>query len=195
MVRFFIALCLLFVAALSANASPTEFAKARRSLTQIKIAEKTLAQSIKKMTEAERIKLKRVTRGLDSDGDGLADVLEPSLGANRCDADSDDDGLDDDNDVGEDDSDSDDDGVPDGTEVETKGLVQSFNDPELVVGSTKLQITSTTVFFRGLTSKADLTPGVCVEAEGRRVGTVVLVDKIKRHRGPACGNDGGGDDD
>jgi len=149
------------------------------------------------MTKTERRRFKRAVRGLDSDRDGVADVLEPSLGANRCDADSDDDGLDDNSDGDEDRSDggTDGGGSDDGVEVETRGLIQSFNDPDLVVGSTRLQITTTTVFFRGLTSKADLLPGVCVEAEGRRVGSTSLVDKIKKHRGPACGNDGGGDDD
>jgi hypothetical protein len=178
----------------SASATPSDLSKAKRAVAQIKRSEQDLKRSIQKMSDAERTKFKRGTRGLDSDGDGLADVLEPVLGANRCDSDSDDDGLDDDDDLDEDSGDSDDDGVPDGSEVEAKGLIQSFNDPVLVVGTSTLQITVSTVFFRGLASKADLVAGVCVEAEGRRVGGLLLVDKIKRHRGPACGNDGGGDD-
>lgn len=195
MYQLLLALCCVLVCLHSASAGPSDLAKAKRAVAQIKRAEQELRRSVERMSEADRSKLKRGTRGLDSDGDGLADVLEPVLGANRCDSDSDDDGLDDDNDFDEDRSDSDGDEAPDGSEMEIKGLVRSFNDPELFIGSTILQITTSTVFFRGLASKAELVPGICVEAEGRRVGSANIVDKIKRHRGPACGSGRGGDDD
>jgi hypothetical protein len=181
--------CLFLLAALqSAYAGPRDLKNAQNAVSKIKQEERKLAASIKKLSDLERARLKRSTRGLDSDGDGLADILEPSVGGNRCDADSDDDGVDDDEDSDEDKSDSDDDGVPDGMEVETKGRIKSFNDPELVVGTTTLKITSSTVFFRGLSSKSDLLAGVCVEAEGRRVGSDILVNKIKKHTGAECGS-------
>jgi len=194
MVRILCLLVLLAVSAItSANAAPSDLNKAKRALAQIKSGERDLARSAKRLSETERERLKRNTRGTDSDGDGLADVLEVPLGANRCDADSDDDGLDDNEDSDEDNGDSDGDGVSDANEVETKGLIRSFNDPLLVVGTTTLKITATTVFFRGLMSKADLQPNTCVEAEGHRVGSDILVQKIKKHTGAECGS--GSDDD
>lgn len=191
MTRLFIALSLLFVAVQAAYAGPNDFGKARRALESIKKGERDLSSALKKLTSSERARLKRTTRGLDSDKDGLPDVLEPSLGAGRCDADSDDDGLDDGDDSDEDNSDGGGGGIDDGETVETKGVITSFNDPQLVIGTTRLEISPGTIFFRGLSSKADLVQGVCVEAESSRVGTTLVVDKIKKHRGSACG---GGDD-
>lgn len=178
----------------SAWATPADVKRAKRAIADIKKSEQELSRSVKKLTQLERKNLKGATRGVDSDGDGLADVLEGVLGSKRCDADSDDDGVDDNTDIDEDNSDSDGDGVPDGMEVETKGKIVSFNDPVLVIGTTSLNITSTTVFFRGLTSKADLTAGICVEAEGRRSGGTILVDKIKRQKDSDCGSSSGNDD-
>lgn len=181
MVRILFVLALLAASNLSsAYAAPRDVIKAKRAVAQIKIGERALTEAASKLTTAERRLIKRSTRGTDSDGDGLADVLEPSLGANRCDADSDDDGLDDSEDLDEDNGDSDDDGVSDGDEFEVKGRIVSFTDPVLVIGTTTVKITVNTVFFRGLSSKADLLVNLCVKAEGHRVGADILVDKIKK---------------
>jgi hypothetical protein len=186
MSKYLLLILVCCVATASAIAAPADVKKAKRAISDIKKSEKLLTQSMKKLSNDERRALKRSTRGTDSDGDGVADILEDSLGAKKCDADTDDDGVDDNQDLDEDKADSDDDGVPDGMEVETKGRISSFNDPILVIGSTTLKITSSTVFFRGLTSKADLMAGTCVEAEGRRSGGELLVDKIKRQKDSDC---------
>jgi hypothetical protein len=185
-------LCLATLA--SATASPNEVRRAKRAIADIKRSEKALAQSVKKLSQDEKKSLKSLTRGVDSDGDGLADVLEEAVGSNRCSADSDNDGLDDNEDLDEDNNDSDRDGVPDGMEIKSKGRVVSFNDPILVVDSATLQITATTIFFRGVASKADLVAGLCVEAESHRVDTLILVDKIKRLKDSECRPPGGNDD-
>ncbi len=179
-------------------ASPNELAKARRSVVRIKNEERNLIKSFRKLSESEQEVLKR-TKGNDSDGDGLADAIEVAAGANLCDADSDDDGIDDKDDSNERNGDSDGDGVSDGNEVETKGRIQSFDDPNLIVGSTTLKITANTIFFRGLSSKSDLQRDTCVEAESHKVGSDLLVQKIKKHTGSECGSgssdDDSGDDD
>jgi hypothetical protein len=186
MKNLFLSILLALVIISPAFSAPADLKKAKRLITEIKKSERSLSQSIKKLSNDERRALKRSTRGTDSDGDGVADILEDSLGAKKCDADTDDDGVDDNDDFDEDKADSDDDGVPDGMEVETKGRIASFNDPALVIGSATLKITASTVFFRGLSSKADLIAGTCVEAEGRRAGSEIIVDKIKRQKDSDC---------
>jgi hypothetical protein len=186
MIKFILSLLISLATLVSAYATPSDVNRAKRAISDIMRSEKSLAQAVKKLSQDERKALKRSTRGTDSDGDGVADILENSLGAKKCDADTDDDGVDDNDDIDEDKADSDDDGVPDGMEVETKGRISSFNDPVLVVGATTLKITPSTVFFRGLTSKADLIAGTCIEAEGRRSGAEILVDKIKRKKDSGC---------
>jgi hypothetical protein len=171
-----------------AHAGPSDLNRAKRSLVQIKKAERGLSLSMKKLTAAERSKLKRSTRGLDSDGDGIADVLEPYLGASRCDADSDDDGIDDDDDLDEDGEDNDSDGTSDGAEAEIKGRIEAFNDPVVTIGSATGQITSATRFYRGLSSKSDLVLGTCVEARGRRDSGAFIIEEIKRERSHDCGD-------
>ncbi|MFO0416298.1 MAG: DUF5666 domain-containing protein [Pseudomonadota bacterium] len=192
MLRLTIIIAVLIFSSLNAWASPSDLAKARRTLTSIAKAEKDLIRTAKKLTPAERAKLK-ASRGKDSDGDTVNDVVEGAIGSNRCDADSDDDGLDDSDDSDEDSSDSDGDGYGDALEVEAKGKVTSFNDPVLVVAGKTFQVTSSTIFFRGLTSKADLTAGTCIEVEGHKVGAGVVADKIKRENDSGCGS-GSGDD-
>jgi hypothetical protein len=194
MLRLLLTICVFLAGFNLAYASPSEVRQIKNSVTRIKQEERKITSSFKKLSARERDNLKKTTRGLDSDGDGLADTLEPALGSNRCDADSDDDGLDDDQDQNENEKDSNDNGVPDGSEVETKGRIASFNDPILVIGTTTLKITAATVFFRGLSSKSDLVAGTCVEAEGRRNGSEILVDKIKKKRDSDCGGSGSGDD-
>jgi hypothetical protein len=180
----------------TAFASPNDLGKARRSIELIKREERSLTRTIKRLSGTEREKLKSTTKGLDSDGDRVPDLIEGAIGSNRCDADSDDDGVDDNTDPNERNGDSDDDGVSDGNEVETKGRIQSFRDPILVVGTTTLTITDSTVFFRGLSSKDDLQVNTCVEAESHKIGLALVVQKIKRHTGAECssGGDAGGDD-
>jgi hypothetical protein len=195
MLRTLVLTLIIAITSINASfASPSELGKAKSAIKRIRSEESKLTKSFRKLSETERAKLKSTTRGVDSDGDGLPDVIEAAIGSNRCDADTDDDGLDDNGDSDERDSDGDDDGVPDGNEVETKGLIQSFNDPVLVVGSTTLTITASTVFFRGLSSKADLQASTCVEAESHKVGADLLVQKIKKHTGTECGAGSGGDD-
>jgi hypothetical protein len=192
MLRLAVIMAILLASTFNAWASPTDLAKARRTLASITKAEKDLLRTAKKLTPAERAKLKS-SRGKDSDGDSVSDVVEGAIGSNRCDADSDDDGLDDSDDRDEDSSDSDGDGYSDGLEVEAKGQVTSFNDPILVVAGKTFEVTPSTIFFRGLTSKDDLTTGTCIEVEGHKVGDGVVADKIKREKDSGCGS--GSDDD
>jgi hypothetical protein len=186
MLRLSLIVAFIIATTVQAWASPSDLAKAKRSLASIAKAEKELARTTKRLTAAERANLKR-SRGKDSDGDSVNDVVEGAIGSNRCDADSDDDGLDDSDDSDEDSSDSDGDGYNDSLEVEAKGRITSFNDPILVVSGKTFEVTSSTVFFRGLSSKADLVSGVCIEAEGHKVGTTVVADKIKRESSMDCG--------
>lgn len=189
-----LSLCTLSVA----YAAPEDFAKAKRALGQIKRGEKALQRAAKRLTANEKERLKQQARGDDSDSDGLENRLEKAFGSDLCNEDTDGDGVNDRDDRDEDNYDSDGDGVPDGLEVEVEGRITSFNAPILTVASTSGQITATTVFYRGLTSQADLIPGLCIEAEGRRDGVTFIIEKVKRKKDSSCGrgsNDDDSDDD
>ena len=194
----------LVVGATTTFASPSDVRVAKLQFKKIKRVPKVLAKLARKLSKLELKKLKRSVRGKDSDGDGVPDIIEESRpGSNKCDADSDDDGIDDDEDYKEGDSDSDDDGIIDGNEFEREGTVVSFSDPSLVIGGTTYVLTESTVFRYKLGdfSRADLTSGLCVEVEGYvndEDPASNIVQKIKRKKASSCSgsdDDGDGDDD
>ena len=198
----------LVVGATTTFASPSDVRAAKlqfKKMTRLQKKEaKALKKALRKLSEAELKKLKRSVRGKDSDGDGVPDIIEDSRpGSNKCDADSDDDGIDDDEDYKEGDSDSDDDGIIDGNEFEREGRVASFSDPVLVIGGTTYQLTDSTIFRYkfGDFGRGDITAGLCVEVEGYindEDPSSNIVQKVKRKKDSSCTNDGdddGNDDD
>jgi hypothetical protein len=146
--------------AVNAEAAPSY----RSTVSQAKNLRKSeikLAKAIAGLSAASREKLKAALASLggDSDADGVSDIFERARGSNICDSDSDDDGIKDDDDGYENDDNKQ-------GEVEVRGDVTSFNDPSLVVGGKTFTVTGTTVFRRGVTSKADLQTGTCIKVEG-----------------------------
>jgi len=172
-------LALFLLAASPVYATP-RYTAAKQSAEKIKKEERQLARLMLRLSAKDKATLKKSFRGLDSDGDGLADILEAAVKASRCDADSDDDGLDDDEDSDEDNADSDGDGHGDANEVEAKGKITSFTDPTLVVGGKTFTVTDSTTFRGTGFDKSDLVAGLCIEVEGHIDGANNIADKIKR---------------
>lgn len=155
----------------------------QREVVKINRAEKRLASKLSKLTAAERVRVKAKVVGIDSDGDGVSDILERGLGSNRCDRDSDDDGFDDKSDSNEDTAGSDD-GL---AEFEVKGLVDSISGLLVRVNGADYSLTNTTV-FRGVGfSVDDLGVGVCVELKGLSRSSGKTVTRVKREN--SCGSD------
>jgi hypothetical protein len=175
----FLAVVFTLVSFSNCYASP-RYTAAKLAAEKVKKDEKDLKKKVKRLSAADKEKLKRRFRGQDSDSDGLPDILEDGLGSATCDSDSDDDGLNDSSDSAENNSDSDNDGNADGTEVEIKGNIVSFVDPTLVIGDRTFTITDSTVFRGAGFSKDDLEAGLCVEVEGHTTGSGLLADKLKR---------------
>ncbi len=169
-------LALVLVLSSPAFASP-RYTAAKRQAEKVKQDEKELSRRVKKLTAAERERLKTSVRGTDSDSDGVSDVVEGGLGSSRCNTDSDNDGLDDSQDPDEDNGDSDGDGFGDATEVSAKGKITAYVDPNVTVKEKTFRLTDSTV-FKGLT-KADLKSGLCVEIEGHTSGAENIADKVK----------------
>ena len=175
MTRICTAICALILFALPAEAAPS-YKSTVASAKSLRKSEIKLAKAIAKLstTERERLKQALASLGLDSDKDGVSDIFERARGSGVCDADSDDDGIDDDDDGYEND---------DGKlgEVEAKGAITSFTDPTLVVAGKTFTVTDTTVFRRGVTSKADLVTGACIKVEGyTNVSNVTVATKVEK---------------
>jgi hypothetical protein len=180
----------LVVALVLAYSSPAiagpRYSAAKKEAQQIQRAERTLAKRIERLSEADRKRLKAAFKSTDSDADGVSDIIEGAIGSNRCDADSDDDGFSDSDDYNEDtpgtddDSPGSDDSNPGSSEFETKGIIASFNDPSLVIGSTTYTLTAATVFIGSGFTKEDLRAGMCIEVKGLRSGSDRDVTRIKR---------------
>jgi hypothetical protein len=174
----------------SAWASP-RYTAAKQSAERVKKSERDLARKFKKLTAAEKKRLKAAFRSTDSDSDGLSDILEEAIGSDLCERDSDGDGVDDsddsrENEVGDDD-DSDDSGANDGSnEVEVKSSIDSFDDPFLDVEGRRFTVTSDTVFRGTDFGVDDLEAGLCVEVKGvQRNGALVAV-RIKKESPSEC---------
>jgi len=160
MKHLLIALFTLAFLAVNAEAAPS-YRSTLSSAKSLRKSELKLAKAIASLSPADREKLKKAlsSLGLDSDADGVSDLFERVRGSNVCDADSDDDGINDREDGYETDDDRQ-------GEVEVRGAVTSFEDPSLVVGGKTFSVTVTTRFRRGVSSKADLVAGTCIKVEG-----------------------------
>jgi Domain of unknown function (DUF5666) len=161
------------------------YTAAKQAAERVKRDEAELVRRVRSLSVEDRIKLKNKFRGRDSDRDGLSDIIEGGLGSNRCDGDSDDDGVDDANDRNElrrndDDSRSGDDTRRGGTglEVEVRGRITSLIDSSLTVGGRTFVLTATTVFRDPGFSKDDLLVGQCIEIEGRTNGSQIVAEKV-----------------
>ncbi len=160
MKRTLIALLAILMCTVSAEAAPS-YRSTVSSAKNLRKSEVKLAKAIAGLSVADREKLKTAlaSLGVDSDADGVSDIFERARGSNICDNDSDDDGVRDDDDGYENDDNK-------RGEVEVRGAVTSFEDPSLVVGSKTFTVTATTLFRRGVSSKADLVEGACIKVEG-----------------------------
>ena len=124
----------------------------------------------------------------DSDGDGVADVIDE--GANRCDTDSDDDGKPDGDELKDgddpDDSDSDDDGNMDGSwrEVRAHGAVSSQSGVNFTINGVEFLIADATVFKDNL-SASDIVVEAClaVKAYKDEADGVAIAEKIEQEDG------------
>jgi hypothetical protein len=160
--------------AVNAEAAPS-YRSTVSSAKNLRKSELKLAKAIARLTPAERERLKNAiaSLGLDSDADGVSDIFERARGSNVCDSDSDDDGIDDDDDSYENDDEKQ-------GEIEARGSVTSFEDPTLIVGGKTFTVTAATAFRRGISSKAQLTPGTCIKVEGYvDVSNVNIAKKIE----------------
>jgi hypothetical protein len=172
----------------SASATP-RYTATKQAVEKLRKDERLLARQFKKLSKAERKKLKAaLSRGTDSDGDGLTDILEGAVGTNRCDADSDDDGSDDSDDGAENDPSSDggEDDSNNPSEVEVKGSITSFDGTILLVKGESFTVSSSTIYRGEGFGKDELDPGVCVEVKGRRSGDVLSAVRIKRESQSEC---------
>jgi hypothetical protein len=170
--------------AMSAEATPS-YRSTLSSAKNLRKSELKLAKAISSLSAADREKLKTAlaSLGIDSDADGVSDLFERVRGSNVCDADSDDDGIDDRNDGYEKDGDKQ-------GEVEIRGSVTSFDDPSLVVGGKTFVVTNSTFFRRGISSKAGLVAGACVKVEAYVDASNVNIAK-KIEASDRCGGSGG----
>lgn len=117
----------------------------------------------------------------DSDADGVSDVFEDDFGSGVCDSDSDDDGLEDGDEVedGRDPMD-DDDGREDGLRAHAEGLVSSVDGLRFVIDGVTFLLNDASEFGDGLAAE-DLVVGACVEVRAHRLVAdgEALVDQVK----------------
>jgi hypothetical protein len=153
-----------------------------------KLSEK-LAKSLNKLSPEElKLVLKKVSKlNLeDADDDGFPDLMEEDE-ESVCDPDSDDDGIEDGDEVedGMDpkEPDSDDDGYLDPEEVEKEGEIEVLDASNIQVLGVSFVINANTVFLskkKGLLSIADFAVGQCVEVEGHKEGEINIADKVRK---------------
>lgn len=168
-------LCTLAFFALPAEAAPS-YKSALSSAKNLRKSELKLAKTIASLSTSDREKLKLAlaSLGLDSDKDGVSDIFEKARGSGICDADTDDDGVDDSQDGYEKDDNK-------MGEVEARGAIVSFADPTLVVGTKTFTLTAKTIFRRGVSTKADLVTGACIKVEGYTdASNVSIATKIEK---------------
>lgn len=187
MQRLILALIVLVCfSAFIAEAAP-RYTAARQTVRKVLEDQRELTRRINRLTPAEKVRLKAAVAGIDSDGDGLPNYLEDSLGSSSCDADSDDDGLSDEDDPFENDEDGDDDGFNDEDEVSATGVIASFLTPNLVVAGQTFIITEATTFTgRNFSSAEDLQADQCIKVEGHKVAADVIADKVEKKRSSSC---------
>ena len=193
MKHMYTTLCALLLFALPAQAAPS-YKAALSSAKNLRKSEVKLAKTIARLSTADREKLKQAlaSLGLDSDKDGVSDIFEKARGSVICDADTDDDGVDDSQDGYEQDDNK-------MGEVEARGAIVSFTDPTLVVGTKTFTVAATTIFRRGVSSKADLVTGACIKVEGytdaSNVSIATKIEKSLRCSGDDDDRNHGGNDD
>ncbi len=169
----------------SAAYGDRRYTSAKQAAERVKRDEAELARRTKLLSIEDRLRLKTSFRGRDSDQDGISDIIEGALGSSRCDFDSDNDGIDDSRDRNErnpsdDQGNSGDDNSRTGSrlEIETRGRITSFVDPEVTVGGKTFIISAETFFRDPGFSKADLVVGLCIEIEGHTNGSVIVAEKV-----------------
>ena len=171
MEKLLLVLLFILICAPAAFAGP----RYKAALSAAKVAAKKQEDFSKKvaaLTRKERLQLKKqlsgsTKYGANSDDDALPDIYEDAIGSNLCSDDSDGDGR-------EDDSDNDE------GELELKGLVVSFEAPNLVVAGKNFTVTDSTS-FRGVGfDAADLVVGACVEVKGRMSTGTLKAVRIKQ---------------
>ena len=170
-----LSVCVASSLMVAANAGPRLNA-VQREVVNISRAEKRLARQLARLSAAERVRLKSRRIGLDSDLDGVSDIVEGAIGSNRCDSDSDDDGFDDKSDSNED-SPGSDDGL---AEFEVKGLIDSFSDPVLQLKGATYTLSDSAQFVGIGFTKEDLQAGACVELKGLQRESGNTVTRIKQ---------------
>jgi len=165
------------------------YTSAKQAAERVKRDEAELARRTRLLSIEDRLRLKTSFRGRDSDQDGISDIMEGALGSSRCDSDSDDDGIGDSTDRNErnrsDDQSSsggnsrDDSSRPGSRfEIEARGRITSFVDPEVTVGGKTFIISAETFFRDPGFSKEDLVVGLCIEIEGHTHGSVIVAEKV-----------------
>ena len=161
------------------------YTAAKQAAERVKRDEAELTRRVQALSIEDRTKLKNNFRGRDSDRDGISDIIEGGLGSNRCDSDSDDDGIDDASDrnerrrTDEDSRSGDDTSRGDSAlEIGARGRITSLNDSTLTVGGRTFILTATTVFRDSGLSKDDLLVGQCIEIEGRTNGSQIVAEKV-----------------
>jgi len=180
---------LAMIVSLNAEASP-KLSAAQRAARKVQRDQRELVRRLNALTPAERNTVKSAFDGTDADCDGVPNFLEDAAGSDACNVDTDNDGVQDNEDGYEGNPDGDGDGNPDGSEVEQKGAVSSVGSGSFVLGGVTFLITNQTV-FKGLTSE-QLASGTCVEVKGHVDGSSTFADEVKRER--RCGGDVGGGD-
>lgn len=192
---------LILALALSVSLSPASAAPKPKQVTQIEkqIAklQKRLDKLFAQLTEAQKQQViaSRRSSNKDSDQDGVPDLYD----GERCDSDSDDDGLSDgdeyENGTDPDDSDSDDDGLDDNEddsnddgedsrEVELKGRIVGITEANVKVGERYFRLNNLTKYLNKEgqpTNKSQFTTSTCVELEAHEeLGQeLALVKKLK----------------
>jgi hypothetical protein len=170
-----LSICVVSSLMVSANAGP-RLNDVQREVVNISRAEKRLARKLSSLNPSERIRVKAKKVGVDSDSDGVSDIVEGAIGSNRCDSDSDDDGFDDKSDSNED-SPGSDDGL---AEFEVKGFIESFSDPVIQVNGATYTVSSSAQFVGVGFSKEDLQAGACVELKGLKRESGNTVTRLKQ---------------
>lgn len=185
---------LVLIGVAPASAAPHSSArgninKSKTFYRKIMLDQRKLNQAFRALSIADRQKvLAAINRQLgfvDSDTDGVPDTLE--LNDARCDADFDDDGVDD-GDEYEDgtkpnDDDSDNDGHDDSNEVKAEGEIVLKTDQTLIIGTKIFVLNQSTVFRTKNNQPAssdDFEVGTCAEVEGHVDGVENIADKVKK---------------
>jgi hypothetical protein len=178
-----LSVCVVSSLMVSANAGPRLNA-VQKEVVNISRAEKRLARKLSYLNQSERIRIKSRRAGVDSDSDGVSDIVEGALGSNRCDSDSDDDGFDDKSDSNED-SPGSDDGLD---EFEVKGFIESYSDPVLKVNGATYTVSASAQFVGVGFSREDLLQaGACVELKGLKRESGNTVTRLKQDND--CGSE------